>query len=119
MLYSLIAGVLVGVLMLIASLILKYTAVKRNYLFGYRTPRSLKNDENWIYANKKAASYLLYISYYSIILGTLSILLEFDTKYVVFPTMGLLILSIILVELNLYKFDKKKSIDSKNAPNKQ
>ena len=107
MIYSLIAGVLVGVLMLIASIILKYTSIKRNYLFGYRTPRSLKNDKNWVYANKKAASYLFYVSLFSIIVGILSILLDFDTKYVVFPTMGLLLLSIVSVEISLYKFDKK------------
>lgn len=115
MTYSLIAGVVVGVLMLIVSLILKYGSVKRNYLFGYRTFRSLKNESNWIFANKKSSIYLFYLSFFSILLGILSILYGFDTKFVVLPVIVLLILIIMLVEIELYQFDKRKKDDTNKS----
>lgn len=54
------------IFMLIISFIyFKYPPKKINYFYGYRTKRSMKNNENWSFANNYAAKLLINFSVYS------------------------------------------------------
>jgi len=55
------------IFMLIISFIyFKYPPKKNNYLYGYRTKRSMQNNETWTFANKCAAKLLINFSIYSL-----------------------------------------------------
>ena len=44
----------------IVALVFKMIPPKKiNYLYGYRTPRSMKNIENWNFANHYSATFML------------------------------------------------------------
>lgn len=49
----LIAAILCPILMIGAGLFFRNTAPKKiNYFFGYRTERSMKNKDTWVFAHK-------------------------------------------------------------------
>ena len=57
------------IFMLIISFIyFKYPPKKNNYLYGYRTKRSMQNNETCTFANKCAAKLLINFSILKIIL---------------------------------------------------
>ncbi|WP_101907397.1 SdpI family protein [Tenacibaculum dicentrarchi] len=48
------------IVLLIVSIIYNIKPPKKiNGIYGYRTPYSIKNEENWIYCNKLASKYML------------------------------------------------------------
>jgi len=54
---------LIGPLLLVISLIYYFFPPKKiNSLYGYRTPRSMKNLDNWNYANKYSSRGILIVS---------------------------------------------------------
>lgn len=52
-------------MLIIYFIYFKYPPKKINYFYGYRTKRSMKNNENWSFANKYAAKLLINFSVYS------------------------------------------------------
>lgn len=97
---------ILGVVLLTIGLLLKYGKVGKNYLFGYRTFRSMKNKANWVFANTIMANYSIIIGIISLLFGIISWYLNLNSKYVIYFTMGLLTISLIITEIRLYKFDK-------------
>ncbi|HKK39876.1 MAG TPA: SdpI family protein [Cryomorphaceae bacterium] len=58
----LLIPLLVCPLFIIAGLILVYTPPKKiNYLYGYRSKRSMRNQETWDYAQPRAGKRLIYL----------------------------------------------------------
>ena len=50
-------------ILLLAGILLKYVPPKKiNALYGYRTGKSMKNDETWKFANAYAAMWLIRIN---------------------------------------------------------
>ena len=111
MVESLLANLSMGAILLAASLILKVFPPKKiNMLYGYRTRRSMKNQETWNTGNQIAAAALLIFSVIQLAfgLGSFLILPEADAIdwTVGFMILGLIVM-IIMIELRLKKlFDK-------------
>lgn len=60
--------VLISVILLGISLIYFLLPPKKiNYLYGYRTSKSMKNQENWLLANRLGAKYFLISSIFNVI----------------------------------------------------
>lgn len=97
---------ILGVVLLTIGLLLKYGKIRKNYLVGYRTFRSMKNKANWEFANAPMANYSIIIGVLSTITGLIGWYLDLNSKYVIYLTMGLLIVSLIITEIRLYKFDE-------------
>lgn len=97
---------ILGIVLLTIGLLLKYGKVGKNYLFGYRTFRSMKNKANWEFANALMVNYSIIIGMLSILTGLISWYLDLSSKYVIYFTMGLLTVSLVITEIRLYKFDK-------------
>ncbi len=94
-----------GVFFLVGGLILRYAPIPRNYLLGYRTFRSMKNDANWKFANRESGKYLLIIGPVTMIAGILSSYMGFSPFPVIYFTIGLLFITIVIVEIRLKKFE--------------
>lgn len=95
-----------------SGLLLRLKKIDRNYLFGYRTSLSMKNDLTWKYAN----TYLGKIwSVYGAILLIISIILciylykkngKLDSIYIlllIFLQLVFVIFSIIFIEMKMSK----------------
>ncbi|MBT8255752.1 MAG: SdpI family protein [Bacteroidia bacterium] len=79
-------------LFVFAFLFRKYQPKKINWLYGYRTTRSMRNDLIWQAANNYASNYLLKIAGYSFLIPAV--------LYFLFPEHNLLI-TIILHSLGV------------------
>ncbi|RSD29009.1 SdpI family protein [Mesobacillus subterraneus] len=93
-------GVLFGVLIFIPGIILFLFPPKEiNYIYGYRTPRSMRNKENWEKANK-------YSSRLMIIFGLIIVVISLVFKSTILNLISLgvsIILIFILVEMKISK----------------
>jgi uncharacterized membrane protein len=105
-----VPSLILGFVLLSFGLILNYSPVSRNMFFGYRTNRSMKNDNNWAFANKMFAGHALVIG----CIGTLVALSNsffslFNARFTIFGILGLVFISIIRIEIRLRAFDKNQS----------
>lgn len=103
-------SVILGILLLLAGIVFKYARIDRNYFFGYRTFRSMKNDANWSFANKEMAKYSLVLGSLSALSGILFWYLGIDPIHIIYPTTGLIFICIVIVEIRLKKFDEKSKM---------
>ncbi len=110
-----VPSVILGILLLAAGVLFRYARVRRNYFLGYRTFRSMKNDSNWDFANKEMAKLSLVVGSISTIAGFISWYLGIDPQHVIYFTLGLLFISITIVEIRLNKFDKSNKINPPNG----
>ncbi len=101
-----IPSMILGTVLLVIGLLLKFSSVKRNSFFGYRTFLSMKNEDNWNYANRTFARHSIIIGIISISVGGLSSLVPFINEYIIFALLTLLLVSIIRIEIKLKMFDK-------------
>ena len=101
-----IASIVIGVSLFLIGLVLKFSNVARNSLFGYRTFLSMKNDTNWAFANGKFARHSLAIGLLSIALGISSSLVSISDGLLIFVILTSLLISILIIEIGLRKFDK-------------
>lgn len=104
-------------LMLLLSLYFYFNPPKKiNSLYGYRTPRSMKNAENWEYANQLSARYMVYQTS----LATTVFLLSFgllrdhiSVDAMILGNMAVLCLSLLalipIIESKLKKFEASRS----------
>ncbi|MFC5271831.1 SdpI family protein [Adhaeribacter terreus] len=87
-----------------------------NSLYGYRTARSMKNLENWHFANKISARYMLLGSMAGLIIFLLSVAFLRDQLSVSVLTTGNLVIMCVslialipAVEIKLKKFESERS----------
>jgi uncharacterized membrane protein len=88
---------------------------KINGIYGYRTPRSMKNQENWDYAQKLGAKYMMLfggiIFIAQTLLGYLVTSLKYELNYIIpfqlIAMIILLIVMLILCERKLKEFENK------------
>jgi len=88
-------GVLLyGLPLLIFGYIYKIRPPKKiNHLYGYRTTRSMKNQQVWDYANKIGAQAIMYSGAITMIFGLLPLFINW--KYVHFIPLAVLLLTLI------------------------
>ena len=114
MLSDLIAGQLAcGPLMLFFSFIyLKYQPKEISTIYGYRTTRSLSNNDIREFANKVSAKYMIIASLATIIFQLSGLILSYNSEYFLLVSYGFLIISLGLsiwkTEIEINKvFDKE------------
>ncbi len=65
-----------GLIFMITSLIMYFFPPKKiNFIYGYRTLRSMKNQKNWDFAQKYSSFTLFYLSIIMVISSLLSLLM--------------------------------------------
>ncbi|MBX2944184.1 MAG: SdpI family protein [Cyclobacteriaceae bacterium] len=100
--------ILLGIVLVVIGLSLKFGRIEKNYFFGYRTPRSMKNKMNWEFANGLMANYSIIVGVLSILSGVIGWYFNLNSKYIIYITVGLMAVCLITTEIRLYKFDKAK-----------
>lgn len=101
-----VPSVILGVLLLVAGILFKFARIHRNFFLGYRTFRSMKSDANWNFANKEMAKYSLIIGSLSTVSGILSSYMGISPQHIIYPTLGLILICIVMVEIRLKKFEE-------------
>lgn len=115
---DLLANFLIGIIFLSCGIILKYFPPKKpNWVYGYRTPFSLKNPETFTFANKYSSNLMIILGLVSILTG---FLLQFIFK-VNENTKGLILIihSIILSLLLIILTEKKLRQEFDRSGNKK
>jgi uncharacterized membrane protein len=86
----------------------KYPPKSINSLYGYRTARSMKSQENWDYAQSMSARMMMAFAYY---LGSSLIAISMTAMYLGFPFESIipmqLVLMVISLGIMLYRCEKK------------
>ena len=109
----LIAHLSCGPLMVILTYIFyKFPPKKINPLYGYRTNRSMQNQEIWDFANKVSTKYLLVASLITSLVQAIIILMKYQSENGLLASITILLLLLVLsiwkTEIELNKnFDKK------------
>lgn len=107
----LISTLLPGILIvLIGGYWQKYPPKKINPLYGYRTPKSMKNMDTWNYANKIGAKMFINGGLILIVLGGISYILDplISIWVITIATVIVLLGGIVFCERDLSRvFDKK------------
>ena len=94
----LLPSLLCGVIFIITGFImLKFPPKKINMLYGYRTNRSMKNQENWDFAQKYSAKLLMRSGLFLVLLSGLSLIFPFSNKLKLIVSLALVIGSIIIL----------------------
>lgn len=82
--------------------------------FGYRTPKSMKNQKNWDYANKLAPRLMIIVSILFIVINLIlfyflnSVISSHFFSLIAITTLIILIvIMIIIIEIKLNRFEKK------------
>lgn len=101
----------IGAVILFAGLLMFIFPPKKiNYLYGYRTARSMKNIENWNFAQKLSSKLLMIIGIVAIVTGMIGTIFSIDE--VLLNTIGVIELIILMIllfvktESDLRKFEK-------------
>ena len=109
--FSLILA-LSGIVFLIASLIMRFKPpASINHLYGYRTPRSMKSQENWDYAQQRSAGLMLLSAFLMIGLSLLGMFIDQSKELVMlFASISLIVvfsaIPLIIVERELKRREK-------------
>src|SRR5690606_19623896 len=100
-----VSAVLIGPIFIIAGILLfKFPPKKINHLYGYRTKRSMEDEEKWCFSQKYSAKLMIVFG------GIYSLILLILTNFKISETIGL-ILSIglmLLLCFGTYFFTENK-----------
>lgn len=102
---------LIGAIFIIAGLImLIFPPKKINSLYGYRTPRSMKNIDNWNFAQKFSAKLMMIGGFVTLSIGIFETIFDMDEEVINLSGLIILILFavilIIITEIKIKKFEK-------------
>ncbi len=111
MLETLISNLSIGAILLLVALIFKAVPPKKiNWFYGYRTTRSMKNQETWNAGNRIAAQGLLILALIQLVFGACSTVFFEDERALDWTTGFMLvgiIIMLLVIELKLRSlFDK-------------
>lgn len=97
----------------IASIILRFPPKKINYVYGYRTSSSMKNQETWNFSQRFSAVKMLQVGLFLLAASLLNILFDIRIEYSVFIGFGLMLIGIA------YMIAATEIALQKNFPNKK
>ncbi|MPS71691.1 MAG: SdpI family protein [Chryseobacterium sp.] len=102
---------LIGSIFIIAGLVmLIFPPKKINTLYGYRTPRSMKNIDNWNFAQQFSAKLMLIGGFVILFIGIVETIINLDEIFINISGFITLILFtivlIIITENKIKKFEK-------------
>ena len=112
-----ISNLVIGPLLLILSLIFKaFPPKNRNWLYGYRTVRSMKSEEAWEASNKYSLDMMVWIAVITIICQVVTYLLfEPATALLISCSVMCILLVGIIVVVEKYL---KENFDAEGKPKK-
>lgn len=89
--------VMVGVIFIVFGFILKKRPPKSvNHLYGYRTPKSMKNETNWAFSQLYAANEMLQLGFILIPVGVVMAYLSIESEFMeAMTSIAMLILLVI------------------------
>lgn len=103
---------LIGIIFVIAALIsLRFPPKKINYLYGYRTGNSMKNQQVWDFAQRYSSFKMLQCGFFLVAVSFLGMVFHPDEKLQVIIGIALSALACI------YLFWSTESAIKKNFPN--
>jgi len=74
--------VMVGVIFIVFGFILKKRPPRSvNHLYGYRTPRSMKNETNWAFSQLYAANEMLQLGFILLPIGVVMAFLSIESEF--------------------------------------
>lgn len=98
-----------GLIFILAGLIMyKFPPKNINSLYGYRTSRSMENQEKWDFAQNYSTKEMMKLGFLLLISSLLSKVTNFDNLTNMFIGLGLMILSVIILFLKVEKAIKIK-----------
>ena len=92
----------------------KYQSKEISTIYGYRTTRSMSNNDIWEFANKVSSKYMTIASLATIIFQLVGIILSYNSEDFLLVSYGFLIIPLVLsiwkteIEINKF-FDKKEN----------
>ncbi len=87
---------MVGPIFILAGLFMKtYPPKKINYLYGYRTRRSMKNQESWDFAQQYSAKEMIKLGFGFIILSIVGLFVDFNKIAELIVALGVMIWSTV------------------------
>lgn len=105
-------ALLCGIVFLIAGIVTKLFPPKKiNYLYGYRTARSMRSLEEWNYAQKYSAIKMIQIAAFLILISIIAMLVLSDLKEFNVASFFIVIISIIYLVVKTEKALKNKFIN--------
>ncbi|WP_333852916.1 SdpI family protein [Epilithonimonas sp.] len=100
---------IIGIIFILAGLIqMIFPPKKINSLYGYRTPRSMKNFEVWNFAQKLSPKILILIGFVLILFGIIALLLGLQEVLINSIGFGLMLLFAIILFFYMESAIKKK-----------
>jgi len=92
---------IIGIVIIIAGLVqLIFPPKKINNLYGYRTPRSMKNIEIWNFAQRLSSKLMISLGVILCLFGSISLILGFDDQFI--NTTGIVLMILLFLILLLY-----------------
>lgn len=105
-------ALLCGIIFLVAGFIfLKYPPKKINSLYGYRTPRSMKSQERWDFAQDYAAKEMMNLGFFLGISSFMGKFLEMEEDTRIWVGLAMTIFMVIVLILRVEKALNEKFRD--------
>lgn len=100
---------IIGLIFILAGLIqMIFPPKKINSLYGYRTPRSMKNIEVWNFAQKLSSKVLILMGFILSLFGIIALLLGLEEVLINSFGIGLMLLFAIILFFYMESAIKKK-----------
>lgn len=101
--------VMVGVIFVAAGFIMwKFPPKQINFLYGYRTSRSMKNQESWDFAQKYAAKEMMKTGLVLAASGLLAFIFDFGSSVNLLVGCMLVFLAVVILVIRVEKAIKKR-----------
>lgn len=105
-------GILVGPVFLLAGyILLRWPPKNINSLYGYRTPRSMKNQTNWDYAQRYSARLLMLAGLFFLLIAPIGLFLGGNDMLFLVIALGLLscvcVLLLVVTEKSLKQRERE------------
>ena len=101
--------VLVGVIFVATGFVMvKFPPKDINFLYGYRTSRSMKNQESWDFAQKYAAKEMMKTGFVLAASGLLSFIIDFGSSVNLLVGILLVFLAVVILLIRVEKAIKKR-----------
>lgn len=98
-----------GIIFIITGFImLKFPPKKINLFYGYRTTRSMKNQEQWDFSQKYSAKLLMLCGLFLTLISSISLLITLNNKAKLFISLALIVGSVMFLLLKTENELKKR-----------
>lgn len=97
-----------GVFVVTGFIMLKFPPKKINYLYGYRTSASMKNQDQWDFAQSYAAKEMMLTGIVLATSGLLTLITDFTTSVKLLVGLAMVGLAVIVLLVRVEKAIKKR-----------